>query len=259
MIPRLAARAILLASLGLLGARGTGSARAAVIARGTVVVGVAELGSGAPIPDAEVRFPALRRVARTNWMGEVRFDSLPAGRHRLEVRKVGYASSNAEIMVGRETTGPVFMLERLPAVTLDTVRVREPVFSTVPAEFEWRRRLGIGRFITDSVFQSEGTNDLATVLATRLLGLIIRRGPGDRLMFSSSSCGRVEVYLDNVLVWPDPSELIRGAQRMRDTDFPHLAPRDLAGAEFYRAYSAPPQYRPPGRGCAVLLLWSSPP
>ena len=65
-------------------------------------------------------------------MGEVRFDSIPAGRHRLQVRKVGFASSNADIVVGRETTGPVFMLERVPA-TLDTVRVREPARELPPA------------------------------------------------------------------------------------------------------------------------------
>ena len=209
---------------------------------GTVVVGVAELGSGAPIPEAEVRFPDLRRRAITNWMGEASFADVPAGRHRLTVRRIGYAPSDASIEVGRLTTGPVFMLERLPA-TLDTVAVRERATPTSPyfAGFDARRRMGLGRFITDSMFEAERSNDLAVVLNTRLLGLQVRHDAAGRLTFGSNSCMRVDVYVDD----------LRDSTR----DFLPVSPRELAGAEWYRSNAAPPQYRRPGGAECVLLLW----
>jgi hypothetical protein len=117
----------------------------------------------------------------------------------------------------------------------------------------------LGRFITDSVFRAERTNDLATVFQTRLVGLVVRHHPLGGLKFTTAACDFVEVYLDDVLVWPDAS--VQGGidRKGNGSDFPLISPSELVGAEFYRNYSAPARYRPAGRGCAVLLLWRSAP
>lgn len=228
-------------------------------ATGAIAVGVAERGTGTPIADAEVRLAALGRVARTNWLGEARFDDVPPGTQRVGVRRLGYAPASVEVRVGDTPAGPVFLLDRVPAI-LDTVAIRvarRRATDVNYTRYEWRRQMGIGRFIADSIFVAERHKELGTVLSTRLPGLVVNRDLTNHLTFGSNSCGAVDVYVDDVLVYPDPSTRNALARlRSRESDFPPLSPIDLAGAEFYKGYSAPPQYRPRGRGCAVLLLWT---
>jgi hypothetical protein len=238
--------------------------RPSIVVATEVVVGVAEEGSGAPIAGAQVYFPDLRSAAYTNWMGEARFSDVPQGTHRIRVRRVGYAPSETQLQVGSKTVGPVFMLERLPP-TLDTVEVKAKVTAIDLPLFlmERRRQMGIGRFITDSVLLAHRSDDLPTMLATRLPGLQASTGFSNLVKFKSRRDCPVAVYLDDIRVTAQRDPYSRDS--LYDL-FPIVGPADLAGVEYYQDGAVPPQYRRfetsaalgrPALPClAVVLLWS---
>jgi carboxypeptidase family protein len=233
----------------------------------SVVVGVADARTGAPLGGAEVVFPDLRRLALTDWMGEARFANVPKGEHRVRVRKLGYAPSEITLRVTGDSVGPVFFLEPT-APQLDTVRViakrGPPLPRGAPEAFGVRQRMGIGRFLTDVDLAPEGDRGLVAVLAGRLPGLRpARRVDGTEILITTrSACGGasragsasgarsscfaqtcpIRVLLDEIDVSEDLNFLARTW--------------DLAGVEYYSATNAPVQYRDARSGCGVLLLWS---
>ena len=106
------------------------------------------------------------------------------------------------------------------------------------AEFEERRRVGQGRFITADVLQANDDIPLVELLRLRIPGFgnardarVSTLGPG--------SC--MNVYL-NGLSFPTALE--------------GMHPRDLVGVEYYDALTAPQQYRQSLRSCSALLLWT---
>jgi len=106
------------------------------------------------------------------------------------------------------------------------------------ADFEQRRRIGQGRFLTAEVLQANDDIPLVDLLRLRIPGFTNSRdarvsalGPG--------SC--MNVYL-NGLSSPNALE--------------GMHPRDLVGVEFYDALTAPQQYRQSMRSCSALLLWT---
>lgn len=215
-----------------------------------IVAGVADAETRAPLSDALVRLPDLGRAARTDWIGEARIPGIRPGQTRIEVRKVGYAPSDITLMVKGDSVGPVFMLSRATSA-LDTVRVFGQPAPARLQEFVTRRRLGIGRFLTDSVLEKEGSRSLVLVLSMRFPGvravpdpytathyhLVSTRGTG---RLGGLGCA-VDVYLDGFLY-------------MDDVDA--LYPTEIAGVEFYTETTAPPQYRRGTGSCQVVLIWS---
>ncbi|HYD52635.1 MAG TPA: carboxypeptidase regulatory-like domain-containing protein [Gemmatimonadaceae bacterium] len=225
-----------------------------------VVISVADAQSGAPLADAEVRLPGLRRAARTDWLGEARFDRVAEGTHAVEVRRVGYAPATLTLVVRGDTAGAVFMLGPAPAsaTALDTVRIRAAMPRPWTQEFETRRRMGIGRFLTDTVLAKEKEHlKLPFVLANNLPGLVavpdaarmgryilVSRRAAIVTSFSGRGSGGlcgVDVYLD-------------GTQYRDDLD--GIDPRTLGAVEHYAMTAAPPQYRRSTGSCHVVLLWT---
>lgn len=247
----------------------TGAARP--FAGTTLVIGVADAATGAPIVGAQVRVPSLGRIARADWLGEARIREVPTGRYAVQVHALGYAASEITLDARGDSVGAVFMLERA-ATRLDTMEVVAtrasfalPIFRE---QFENRRAMGIGRFLVDSQLARLGTRNLAIALATALPGLKLAPGEGNSLILVPTQTGgnvwsmscKLDVYLDGA-VFPDSSVLTM------------LLPTDLAGVEYYDIVEAPPQYRragaigsgPPAPNgapahapatCKVLLFWS---
>lgn len=228
---------------------GSGSATGAGT---TLVIGVADAASGAPVVNAQVRVPAVGRLVRTDWLGEARLRDIPRGRYTVEVRALGYAASDITLDATGDSLGAVFMLERAP-VGLDTVKVTAPRVPIRLEAYEARRRMGIRRFLTDSMLQRERARDLPVLLATRLPGLSVAPGTGSLFRIVGAGGCNVAVYLDGAMY--SDSSVVNA-----------LLPQDLIGVELYDMASAPPQYRRAGSmigpgvhgalACKVLLLWS---
>ena len=217
-----------------------------------IVAGVADAQTGAPLTDALVRLPNLGRAVRTDWIGEARIAGVKSGDTRIEVRKLGYAPADITLPVKGDSVGPVFMLERATS-ELDTVRVFGQVVPRRLEEFETRRHMGIGRFLTDSVFEKERARSLPLAMSMHFPGIRVVQDPVIPSHFSlmstrssttlSRGAGfcRVDVYLD-------------GMRYLDDIDA--IRPYEVAGVEFYTMETAPPQYRRGTGSCQVVLIWS---
>lgn len=214
------------------------------------IANVADASTNAPVTDALVEVSDIGRTARTDWIGEAHLENIPRGQHRVTVRHIGYVPAEVEIVFTRDTVGYVFLLSPSPPV-LDTVRTTAKS-SVVPLRlqnFEMRRRMGIGRFLTDSVLLKERTQPIASIMARHFPGLftvgfsqgIWRRWKGD------VPC-RPDTYVDGVRYGP-----VRGKDDPLDLRF--IDGEDVAGVEYYTEVSAPAQYRRPGMICGVILIW----
>jgi hypothetical protein len=221
----------------------------------TLFVSVADAENHGFVADAQVRLPEIGKILRTDWQGEVRFPDLKPGRYQVEVHALGYAPSEVQVLVKGDTAGVFFELEKV-SNQLDTVKVTAPKIGLHLEEFEMRRKMGIGRFITDSVLYKEGNHALLIVLETRFPGvvhapdgsnkLVPRRGttyfPRNTKSTFYRNINGVDVYLDGMLYG--------------DSLPPGLLPSDISGAELYPMGMAPAQYRRGSGASHVLLLWS---
>jgi hypothetical protein len=221
---------------------------------GSVLVVNVMTEDGKPVEEALVRLRDLGRLARTDWMGEATLTSVPRGRHRVQVARIGYAPAVIDLVIQRDTTGATFILEPLTD-TLAAVNVSARAPSMPAAnlrDFTQRKLMGIGRFVEDTTFERHAGEHLMLTLPKILPG--IRAMPGDRpgqyVLVSRRGSPRfmdrgpceIDIYLDGV--------------RMPQLFLEVLAPQDLAGAELYSMESAPPQFRIQSKACNVLLLWT---
>lgn len=106
------------------------------------------------------------------------------------------------------------------------------------AEFEQRRRVGQGRFLTADVLQANDDIPLVDLLRLRIPGFNNSR---DARVSSLGPGSCMNVYLNGLL---SPSAL------------EGMHAHDLVGVEFYDALTAPQQYRQSMRSCSALLLWT---
>ena len=222
---------------------------------------VADASTGAPLENAIVRFPELRRSVRTGQMGRYFIDDMPKGIFQMEVRQIGYAPSNAPIKFsGEDSLEAIVMLEprvvRLGAVVVSDNYVKAPL-----QDFERRRHGAIGKFLTEADLQQEHDRTLDLLVLARLPGvravhdadlistyLVSTRGMGSLSSIvggvrqnGATPC-RIAVYLDGVA--------------LADGDVSWIRASDLAGIEHYTESEVPAQYRTSGASCGVILLWS---
>lgn len=106
------------------------------------------------------------------------------------------------------------------------------------AEFEERRRIGQGRFLTADVLNANDDLQLADLLRLRIPGFANARD-GRFSALGKNAC--MHVYLNGL---SSPSAL------------EGFHAHDLMGVEFYDATTAPQQYRQSLSSCPVLLLWT---
>jgi hypothetical protein len=129
--------------------------------------------------------------------------------------------------------------------------------------FEFRRKAGIGQFITDSTLRASSQSRLSQLLVTHVLGIGIAHGgsygdfPVSSRVCSGNSCSApkcyVRMYLDGTLVF-DGSPQQRNAQGV---DLSTFHPNDLSGIEYYAGPSGlPARFSGNNADCGTLLFWS---
>lgn len=202
--PRVAACAVLGAALlAVPGVLASAQVLTQATARTVLVVGVSDAGSGQALEGAEVVFPALHLSGRTDGLGEARIAGIPVGVHRIRVRFLGYTAADTSLAFQGDTTGIVFRLARA-VVTMDAVEVKASGPSRL-RDFEARRRMGLGKYLTIDQLEKEGSRDFGNVAMTRFPGLrVVHDGDGrPHIASTRGACG----------VGSSPSEaLLVGAQ-----------------------------------------------
>jgi hypothetical protein len=118
-------------------------------------------------------------------------------------------------------------------------------------DMEIRKRMGIGRFLTDVELDKDRDRDFPLVLTTRFPGLkTLLDQSGNRVLASTrDQLGMTGVAPCFVTVYLDGINLARGDMELVRT-------WDLAAVEFYTMEQVPARYRMNAYGCGVVLLWS---
>jgi hypothetical protein len=202
------------------------------------VDGVVTDTSLAPISGATASILGSTIQVVTGANGRFRIVGLPAGQYIVVVRHLGFApTSTALQVVGGDTLRMSFALERI-ATALDTVVVSTKRYSMRMAEFEQRRKAGIGHFMTQAEIEARNSILAADLMRTFMSVHIVEttRGP---IPMNYRCRGQFRVFLDGVTSSLD--------------NLP--TPKDLAGIEVYSGPSqAPIQYK--GAGCGIILVWT---
>ena len=119
-----------------------------------------------PIAGAEVAFPDLKISVSTNESGGFRINDIPAGTHRVLVRRPGYRPITAQLdFVANQTVDHHIVLGApTSAAPLDAVNIVED--AGVNATFDENRKLGLGKFVTSSELEAHRGRPLSDALAS---------------------------------------------------------------------------------------------
>jgi hypothetical protein len=192
----------------------------------------------------------------TDERGHFRISGLPSGRVVLMIRRIGFVSlpSILDVVAG-DTLRSSFALDRA-VPSLDTVVVTARTADDALSEFEQRRRLGLGQFMTREQIEKLNFVETATYLLTFQSTQLINNTLLNRRNRPLRNCP-YQFFLDGVLI-NTPNVI---------TDLPR--PSELQGIEVYSGPATIPlQYKPIGDGagpgsnysgggsCGVVLLWT---
>lgn len=210
----------------------------------------------APLQGAFVTVFGSNVRVGTGPNGRFRITKIPAGEYLLMVKRIGYRPTSAVIVVPEtDTLRLSYTLEPAPAEALQPVVITENSPSRKMAEFEARRKLGQGEFMTadeikqrNSVYATELFRKFKTVnvtpdnsnAITQYYAISHREGGNPGL----GACP-MQVYLDQVPL-PSPFNL-----DLLPT------PRDIGGIEVYAgAATIPLQFAGFNRGCGIIMVWT---
>lgn len=181
-----------------------------------------------PIAEASILLVGLERTARSDARGELRLTQLPAGKHIALVRAIGYDSLLFAIDIARSDTAEADLMltpitQRLAAVKVEAAG---GLRAALMAEYEERRKLGLGRFMDSTVFEAFPGTPLDDVLRLRL--------PGPR--FRGTRC----LIIDGMpMVGYNPNLVMPG---------------EIAAVEVHTGASVPFQYGGTTTGCGVFVI-----
>jgi hypothetical protein len=169
MSRRLSWRFLALTAIALAGAgRTEAQARLTGVVRDT---------TGAPIAGVEVSVQGISRTATTDRDGTFQIGGIPAGTSTVTVRRLGYAPQTTIMrFVDGENRMPDVVLTALPR-ELDTVTTREQeLWRQYPLlrEFEDRRKLGLGQFVTRQQLEMQ-RGGFMTPIFSQMRGVMLVR------------------------------------------------------------------------------------
>lgn len=220
-----------------------------------------------PIARAEVLLPDLGMNTLTSQQGTFRLHDIPAGPHRVLVRRVGYGALDTKVeFAANQEVDRRIVLSRV--TELESVTVLGA--SNLPLSFDENREMGLGRFMTRAelaamegrplaqVFERfpragvESASGRAWVMQTRVpasLGGadIYVPNPAERRAGVPTGC-YAKVYVDNVLMNPgNPSEPF---------NINSIGVDQVEGVEFYAsAAQTPLKYATLDSNCGVVVIW----
>jgi hypothetical protein len=237
----------------------------------TVVGLVTRDSTGLGVERAEVWVSGYSQSLLTNSRGGFRIDALPAGRYAITIRRVGFKPFSDSIVVtaGQRLERQFVMTEQPYA--LDSVRVEAPATKYVSPnlrDFEERRKLGFGYFLSEDEFRKGENKTMTSMLVGKLPGIAATRTGGGQYLATMRKCGNgpvfltcvngyspcyVALYVDGVLVFNPAVD--KDPRQAPDLD--RMVTREYAAAEFYQGGATlPAKYNMTSSNCGTLLLWS---
>jgi hypothetical protein len=220
---------------------------AAVHADSSSIVGqLAAHDTHEPIGRAQVTLAGTPLATNTDSSGRFVFADLDAGVFMIEIRAVGYAPGTwRAALKPHQVLTHQFELERLPFELPEVVvKGKEPLSTRRFADFERRRRAGIGAFLTQEHIERANTASLVDILVTvrGVQQVCISNQCVAKMVRSPPGC-YPQYYLDG---------------NESSTYFARLTPpQDVKGVEIYRGSSeAPGEFQGSNSGCGVIAIWT---
>lgn len=227
-----------------------------------------------PIAEAEVTVLRTSVKVRTGANGRFRITSMPAGQYLIIVRRIGFHATSGVVAVPpNDTLRLSYTLTRAPQ-NLDTVHVVTERRSFRMMEFEYRRKLGEGQFLTQDQIDKHNSVLVSDLLRFFFRGVTVLEamngvGNGGQIQeFATSSrgVGGVETLGSPA----DPKTQIIAPTKcymkviVDDVPMPtpfDLAllpsPREIAGIELYTGPATiPVRFNGLDSMCGLLLIWT---
>jgi hypothetical protein len=217
------------------------------------VRGTVQTVDGRPLANAIVGLSATGLAMRTDSAGRFLLAATPTGTWTLAVQALGYAPRQQPVdLVPGDTVALVMAL--VSARVMDTVQVRanamaRTVLGRNLLDFDERRKMGFGRFVTPEDFaKAEGVNIL-NFLTSRIPGMRIA-DTGRRTLVSSR--GSISLSQPQCPI----RVIFDGSLNAAPLNLDSIEPATIAAAEFYTPATLPFQFAFGGSPCGTLLLWS---
>ena len=211
---------------------------------------------GKPLAGVEVIDVKTGTTALTTSTGTVSLAYLPDGGGEVRVRQLGYVPVTQFVKIGPADTVPVTVI-LLESTTILPALVRtdtSPPSSPGLRDFEERRHMGRGYFITERELRKQDNREMQNVLRT-VPGVVISctrvfpqacyavsgRAQSKHAIIGGGAC-RYSLYVDGI------------ASSQSDLNMFRVA--DYAAIESYSGSQIPQQYNASGNACGVLLFWT---
>lgn len=196
--------------------------------------------TGRPVATAAVSVEGRPAESASDRQGLFRLTGVPAGRHELRVRRLGYAPLRHAVHVtgGRTTELEVGLVREpveLEPLVVSTTRSRRLEVKGFYERKHWGELLGLGNFYT--------TEDIERRSPLRISQMIeelpsIRGG-----LYNARAGCKLAVYLDNAPVGSSVDS--------------YVLPVEVAGVEVYKgAASLPAEFGGSDARCGVAVIWT---
>lgn len=231
----------------------------------TIVFGHVRNVSGVAIPGAEVWIEGTNRRVVSNDSGVFRLDSVPNGRVKVQVRRVGFRPDSKRVSLAQGDAKQVkFMLEgMLEELDAVVVTAREGASGRL-REFWARRMVGIGVFVTREEINRRHPPQTADLFQGVMgIRVITRSGNGESTRIvtgrqavsaiprgnsaASNQCS-MQYYVDGIFMSP-------GSFSVDD-----ISPMQIEAVEIFRGPSeVPARFRQRETGCGLVVIWTREP
>lgn len=238
--------ALALVGTSYLGASGSLSAQAAARSPASGIIGrIFDERTDEVVTQALIFVDSVRHDVSVSSQGRFVISNLPPGRHRVEIRAIGYRPSILDITlldghVLERQFAMVFTGDRLPELA---VEARNSKLLRRFGDFERRRTSGMGSFITRDEIRSRGYMSM---------GDAVRTVKGVRV-----DCGAVECSIRMVRSTAGcfPTYYIDGREVGSFAESTPIS--DVQGIEVYRGAAELPGEFAGNRGmCGVIVIWT---
>ena len=259
---RTARRALTLLAIGILPFGAAPSLALAQLKPTVRIMGVFDDATGQPVVGAEVVDISSNTKAITSDAGMIPLTWLPPGTTFLQVRKVGYTSKMIPVNISPADTEPITVILKPMGTTLPQVVTKAtPAATGKLAEFERRRAIGMGKFLTQEEIQKHETSRTADMLL--MLGGIHIVHPRNNASAAYVAVNRVSgsiskgmadclagIVLDGAAVYSaNPGE--------QPFDINQITADQISGIEVYTGgASIPPEYNATRASCALVIIWT---
>lgn len=222
--------------------------------RGAGVRGlVSDKSTGRPVTGAQIALVGDERRTTTDSSGRFTLAGLPAGEAELTVRAAGFPQRRVTInLVAARSIERAIELDSTAATRMATAQTLPEMSVTAPAtpfnyrlaDFERRRQLGRGQFLTESEIVQSGASDVLDAVKN-MRGVIYECGGG-------AGC---YVYMARAPMRCRPEFIVDGHEM---NDFgPHTPIRDIIALELYTGPTeVPGEYAGRYAGCGVIVIWT---